>query len=231
MDGGDVAEVTIEVLPQLGTRRTNHTPKPTEKPMRTTSLIAAVAAATIGATGILSAQSAVSGQGAHWEINVPSGTVLPTGTLKDEIKRGNLSAIQLTYVVNPVIGFTATGGWARSRDMASAETPKLDVFTYDVGAEFRAARVFDGKAVSFAPFTGVGAGGRSYTYRSGDRDATHTAGGYMAVGGDVGISRLHLRLEARDYVTRFKPLDGRGAVGTRNDVMLMLGLRYVRNPR
>jgi hypothetical protein len=193
--------------------------------MRTTSLIVA---ATIAATGALSAQSVVSTK-PHWEIIVPSGTVLPTGTLKDEIKRGNLSAVQLTYVANPLIGLTATGGWARSRDLASAETPKLDVFTYDVGAELRAPRMFQGKPVTFAPFTGFGAGGRSYTYRSDNRDATHTIGAYSAIGGDVGIRRVHLRLEARDYVTRFKPLDGRGAAAARNDVMLMLGLRYVRN--
>ena len=38
-------------------------------------------------------------------------------------------------------------------------------------------------------------------------------------------SRMKLRLEARDYVTGFKPLVGEGDADSRNDVALMVGLR------
>ena len=48
-----------------------------------------------------------------------------------------------------------------------------------------------------------------------------------SAGGELGIGRVRLRLEVRDYVTSFKPLDGKGAAGTRNDVV-MAGLRFVK---
>jgi hypothetical protein len=39
---------------------------------------------------------------------------------------------------------------------------------------------------------------------------------------------LHLRLEVRDYLTRFKPLEGSGTSATGNDVVALLGLRLTR---
>jgi hypothetical protein len=42
------------------------------------------------------------------------------------------------------------------------------------------------------------------------------------------VRRIRVRVEARDYVTGFKPLAGTGAAATRNDVVLMAGLRYAR---
>jgi len=65
-----------------------------------------------------------------WEFLVSSGTVVPTGVQRDDIKRGNLTAAQLSYVMRPELALTATLGWARSRDVASADNPKLDVFTF-----------------------------------------------------------------------------------------------------
>jgi hypothetical protein len=38
-----------------------------------------------------------------------------------------------------------------------------------------------------------------------------------------------LRLEVRNYVTGFKPLVGAGKSDTRNEVVMMLGLRFNRH--
>lgn len=164
----------------------------------------------------------------RWELVLPSGTMVPTGSQGDAIKRGGLTALQLSYVVDPALALTATVGWTRSRDIASEGNPKLDLFTYDVGAEVRAPRWLSRGRVSFTPFAGLGAGARSYNYRSLDVDATHNLAAYGSIGGDVGIGRVHVRVEARDYVSGFKPLDGAGDTDTRNDVALLFGLRYVR---
>jgi hypothetical protein len=204
--------------------------------MTSRSLLTAAALATLGgtlaSTNDLAAQTAdstpVPARRARWEILVPTGTVVPTGAQRAAIKRGNLTAVQLSYVARPALAVTATVGWARSRDLATANDPKLDVFTYDVGAELRAPRWIDRKAVTFMPFAGIGAGARSYDYRRLDVDATHNLAGYGAVGGELGVRRLRLRLEARDYVTGFQPLTGAGATATRNDVVVMAGLRIVR---
>jgi hypothetical protein len=201
--------------------------------MTTRSLLAAVAlSCTLVGTRTLSAQTteapATPERRSGWELLVPTGTIVPTGAQRDAIKRGNMTAAQLSYVVRPALAVTAMVGWARSRDIAAADDPKLDVFTYDVGAELRAPRWTAGRGVTFAPFAGVGAGARSYNYRSLDVDATHNAAAYGAAGGELGVPHLRLRLEARDYVSGFRPLAGGGPSATRNDVVVMAGLRYVR---
>ncbi len=173
------------------------------------------------------AQSAVQ---ARWELRLPSGALVSTGAQRDNIKDAALSAVQLSYVVRPRIALTATLGWARSRDLASADDPKLDVFSYDVGAEVRAPRWVAGELLTLTPFLGAGVGGRSYNYRALDLDATHNVAAYATVGGEAGVGRLRLRLEVRDYVAGFKPLGGNGVSSTHNDVVAMFGLSFVKSP-
>ena len=194
-------------------------------------VIAAAVACTLASTSNLYAQGtepqAASGKTRRWELVVPSGIIVPTGVQRDAIKRGNLTAVQLAYVARPAFAITSTFGWARSRDVATTDDPKLDVFTYDVGAEVRAPRWLAGRAMTFSPFAGGGVGGRSYNYRRLDVDATHNVGAYVGAGGELGFRRVRVRLEARDYVTGFKPLDGAGAARTANDIVVMAGLRLV----
>jgi hypothetical protein len=193
-------------------------------------LLAAAIGCTIVSASNLPAQSTDSlstpKARSRWEFLVNSGTLVPTGAEHAAIKRGSLTASQLTYVARPSLAITSTIGWARSRDIAVVGDPKLDVFTYDVGAELRAPRSITGETVTFAPFAGAGAGGRSYDYRKLDIDATHNLAAYASVGGELGIRRVRVRLEARDYVTGFKPLNGQGVARAGNDVVLMVGVRF-----
>ncbi len=162
-----------------------------------------------------------------WELLVSSGVVVPTGAQRTRVAQGKLTAVQVSYVVRPAIAVTASLGWARTRDIATVNDPKLDAFTYDIGAEFRAPKLIGGNAISLSPFAGVGAGGRSYNYRSLSAPAASNVAGYGSVGGELGVGRIRLRLEARDYLTGFK-LAGEGAARSGNDVVLMGGLRFVR---
>ena len=193
------------------------------------AVIAAVSSTLLAAaTSTLSAQEeshSAPQTKSRWEFLVLSGTLVPTGNQRDVLKRGDISAAQLTFVARPALALTSTVGWARSRDVSIGNTPKLDVFTYDVGAELRAPRWNAGEAVSIASFAGAGAGGRSYNYRKLDVDATHNIAGYATVGTEIGVRAVHVRLEARDYLTGFKPLSGIGSGRTGNDVVVMAGLR------
>lgn len=184
--------------------------------------------AALGITSVvaapLSAQTTDTAAG-RWEFLATTGAVVPTGAQRNAIKSGNLSAAQLTYVVRPAIAITAMAGWARTRDVASLGDPKLDAFTYDLGAEVRSNRWNASETINVRTFVGAGAGARSYNYRNLDVDATHNVAAYGSLGGEIGYRRVQLRLEARDYVTGFKPLTGSGATDTRNDVVLMGGLR------
>lgn len=167
-------------------------------------------------------------QGRHWEFRVTGGALIATGDQRNDVKDAQMSAAQLSWLVRPSLAITGTLGWARSRDLASVGRPKLDVFTSDLGVEARPRTWFADRAVSFAPFVGAGAGARSYNYRKLDVAATNNLAGYGAVGGELGVGRVGVRVEARDYVSGFEPLTGIGASGTRNDVVFMVGLRLDR---
>jgi hypothetical protein len=57
-----------------------------------------------------------------------------------------------------------------------------------------------------------------------DASHPHASASDGALGGEVGFGRLGLRVEGRDYVSRFEPLIGDGDTKTRNDVTLAAGL-------
>lgn len=163
-----------------------------------------------------------------WELRGLSGALVPTGDQRDALKRAELYAAQVAWLPRPSLAITGTFGWAPSRDLASANTPKLDVFAYDLGAEFRPATWFTGRAVRFSPILGVGAGARSYNYRNLDERATHNLAGYGSVGGELLVRRVGFRVELRDYVSGFKPLVSGGSADTRNDLVVMTALRLTR---
>ena len=166
-------------------------------------------------------------QARTWELRITGGAFVPAGNQRNFLDGAQMTAAQVSWVVRPSLAVTGTFAWARSRDVASLGNPKLDVFTSDLGVEARPIQ-WGGRAVSFSPFAGLGAGARSYNYRKLDVDATHNVAGYGTVGGEIGMGRVGLRLEARDYATGFKPLDGAGRSDTRNDVVMMVGLRFNR---
>lgn len=171
------------------------------------------------------AQAAPADQQGRWELVIPSGTVIPVGGQRDAIQRGGISALQLSYAVDPAVALTATVGWARSRDIAGDHDRKLDVFTYDLGAELRSAMWRRG-SVRVSTFAGLGAGARSYNYRRIDADATHNLAAYGSIGGRLGIGPVNLRVEARDYLSGFRPLEGTGDADARNDITVLFGLSF-----
>jgi hypothetical protein len=178
---------------------------------------------------VLGANAAVAQQlAAHtWELRIPSGALIGTGAQRDQIKDAQMTGVQLTRQLGSAFAITGTFGWARSRDLAAIDTPKLDVFTSDIGIETCFEDFVTGP-VSFHTFAGIGGGARSYNYRKLDVDATTNLAGYVAAGGELGAGRVALRLEARDYATGFRPLIGGGKSAARNDVMIMAALRFNR---
>ncbi|MEP6778458.1 MAG: hypothetical protein ABJC26_01110 [Gemmatimonadaceae bacterium] len=164
-----------------------------------------------------------------WELRATSGAFITTGSQRNSLKNAQVTAAQLSWVVRPSLAVTGTFAWAASRDLGSIASDKLDVFTTDIGVEARSPSWFVGHSISFSPFAGAGAGVRSYNYRKLDVDAANNVAGYAAVGGELGIKRVAVRIEARDYATGFKPLIGVGKSDTRNDVVLMVALRFNRH--
>ncbi|MBL0939427.1 MAG: hypothetical protein IBJ03_11055 [Gemmatimonadaceae bacterium] len=162
----------------------------------------------------------------RWGVRFTSGAFLPTGDARALLRNGEVSGLQISRTLSPALALTGSFGWARSRALGATEAPRLDVFTSDVGLEYRRpARAIAG-SVTLAPFAGTGAGMRSYNFRSRTVDATNNLAGYFGAGGEIGMGRFGVRLEARDYIAGFKPLETRGRSVLRNDVMITAALRF-----
>lgn len=136
-----------------------------------------------------------------------------------------LVGAQTSWTVHSNVGLTASFGWTPSTDKIAPRDQTLDAFQYDLGIEARAAQL---SSARITPFIGVGAGGRTYDYRDLEVDSRTNFAGYGALGVDVDAGPLAVRLEGRDYVSRFQPLTSGGEIKTRNDVAVFaaLGIRF-----
>lgn len=176
---------------------------------------------------VAAAQGSVS-RAATWEIRVPSGSFNAIGAQGRQLKDAHVTALQLSWVAHRHLAVTGTFAWARSRDLAALGNPKVDVFTSDLGLEARSTEWSAGRNVSLSTFAGFGAGARSYDYVKLDASARNNIAGYATVGGELGVRRVALRIEARNYTSGFKPLAGGGKSDTRNDMVVMATVRINR---
>jgi len=147
------------------------------------------------------------------------GGYVPTGAQRDFLKGSVFAGGQASWQVIPELALVGTFGWSPSNDKITSGQPKLDLYQYDLGAELSQPGMW-----GFSPFVGLGVGGRTYNYRSLDVSTKTDFDGYGAIGGDIPFRTFALRLEARDYVSQFKPLNSSGGTQTRNDVALAAGL-------
>ncbi|HEX6052644.1 MAG TPA: hypothetical protein VFZ21_25440 [Gemmatimonadaceae bacterium] len=158
-----------------------------------------------------------------FEFRPYAGAYIPTGDQRDLLEDAVLVGAQASYRILPQFAITGTFGWSPSKDRIAVGDQKIDLYQYDVGAELRAPSWFTSGALDFTPFAGLGVGGRTYDYRDLDVDAKSNIAGFGVLGGELGFGRAGFRVEARDYVSRFKPFDG-GDSKTRNDVTVAAGL-------
>ncbi|MGE3510333.1 MAG: hypothetical protein AB7N65_15795 [Vicinamibacterales bacterium] len=190
------------------------------KPLATLVLVLASLTTTVG---ISQAQSSVATK-PGFELLVPSGTVVPTGSQEDDMERAPLTAVQLSYGVRPDLVLTSTVGWARTARTGLGPEAKLDLFTYDAGVEYRLPRRSADRRINFKPFTGAGVGARTHSHRNTEVATTHHLATYASVGGELGLSRVRVRLEVRDYLTWVTPFGASGPT-RRNDIAVLAGLR------
>ncbi len=166
------------------------------------------------------------------EANAPRGAIrpfvgayIPTGEQRDFLKDAVLVGAQASWNATSNFALTGSFGWAPSKDKVTAGDQKIDAFQYDVGLEARSAAT---KMGPVSPFIGAGVGGRTYSYRDLDVDSKTNFDGYGALGLDASLGLVDVRVEGRDYISRFEPLTGVGETKTRNDVALFaaLGVRF-----
>ena len=186
-------------------------------------LAAAVFAFTVALASNASAQEPVVNRSNGFELRPYAGAFIPTGDQRDLLRDAVIVGGQASYRITPQLALTGTVGWSPSKDRITPGDQKLDLWQYDLGAELRAPSWFTAGALDFTPYLGLGAGARTYNYRDLDVDSKTNFAGFGVLGGEVGFGRIGVRLEARDYVSQFKPFNG-GDSKTRNDVTVATGL-------
>ena len=158
------------------------------------------------------------------EVRPFAGALIPTGPSRAFLKNALLAGGQVSVRILPQLAATGTFAWSPNNDRTFVGAPTLDVYQYDVGLEARGAGWFQGDGWNFTPFAGLGVGGRTYNYRDLDLRTTTDVDGYGAIGGEVGYGRIGLRVEGRDYISQFHPLNGIGSTANHNDVALGAGV-------
>ena len=147
-----------------------------------------------------------------------AGAFVPTGKQKDDLKTSLLTGVQVGYPIAGPARLVGSFAWAPSKTNTVSEI-RTDVYQYDAGAELA------GHYGALRPFIGAGAGARTYSLKNSSQSQTDFDG-YGSVGSELAISHVGARIEARDYVSRFKGLNGLDPSSTRNDLMLAGALTF-----
>lgn len=191
-----------------------------EDSRRLVSFALVVLVALVVFSGKVFAQSSVHA-GTRGAIRPIVGAYVPTGDQRDFLKDAVLAGVQGSLNFGPNFAVTGSFGWSPSKDKITPGDQKIDAYQYDLGLEVRTPDSYLG---AITPFVGAGIGGRTYNYRDLNVDAKTNFDGYGALGVDVGTGRVGVRIEARDYISRFQPLTGGGDSKTRNDIGVFAGL-------
>ncbi len=162
-----------------------------------------------------------------FEFVMPGGATMPVGDQEKNMKRGMVTAAQASYGLRSNLVLTGTFAWTRTRPIGLGAEAKLNLFTYDMGAEFRMPRQVSARRINARPFAGFGVGARSSNYRHVEVATTHQLAAYVGAGGEVSLGRVAFRLEVRDYVIG-PNLTRLSGAAQRNDVAVLAGLRLVR---
>ncbi len=186
--------------------------------MRSPALVVASFALLFAAPIAAFASDDESSSSSQTEVRPFVGAFIPTGKQKDDLKTSILTGVQLGYHLAGPARLVGTFAWAPSKTNSLSEI-RTNVYQYDAGGELA------GHYGVIRPFVGVGAGARTYSLKNSSNSQTNFDG-YGSLGSELAISHVGARIEARDYVSRFKGLDGLDGSSTRNDLMLAGALTF-----
>jgi hypothetical protein len=167
----------------------------------------------IAALGVMSPASATGIP----EVRPFVGAFIPTGDQRDVMNDQLFMGLQGGAELAKRLHLLGTLAWAPRGDN------KVMTYNYDAGVEtFRPFPM--GEKWEIRPFLGAGLGGRTYNdHRNNDHLETYLTW-YGALGSEFQLDRFALRVEARDYMTRFEGLDGRAPQDTRYDIAVFSAL-------
>jgi hypothetical protein len=176
---------------------------------------------------LATAAMALPAQTSAWkpELRPFLGASVPTGGQRDLFKDAAMFGVQGALELRPTFHVLGTFSWVPAQNKYAAGDDNVSIFAYDAGIEKGLVQPLR-SGWELRPFFGVGAGARTYSYASPAlRDQT-CVGGYGALGSELQLRRVALRLEARDNVFCYKSPVGGVESKTRSDFGFALGFAY-----
>jgi hypothetical protein len=177
---------------------------------------------TVGAFAMLSPEGVARAQfgpfrreGMVFEIRPRVGALIPTGGERAALQSAALGGLQMSVAVVPRLALTLTFAAAPSKDLIRTADQAVDVIQYDLGGEWRWPDYYRLGGWHVMPFAGAGLGSRMRAYSDTSTLSETNTDGYGALGGEVEIRNVGLRVEARDY---FSP--------SSNSVAVSLGVSF-----
>ena len=186
--------------------------------VKRTLILAGVLAISAGA---LSAQTPLR----RPEIRPFAGALIATGDQQDLFKNATMFGGQVALEMNQNFHFVGTFGYSSLTSKYSVSDAGVRAYLYDAGIELNRVRPLGGDW-QFKPFIGIGGGGRSYTFTDASLEDRNIVSGYAALGTEFQLSKLALRLEARDNLFNYHEPTATGGFNVRNDVSVGFGLAY-----
>ena len=159
-----------------------------------------------------------------FELRPVVGAFVPTMTMRDEFRDAPLYGVQGGFEFNSNVHMLLGGFFSRNdTHQTIVGSKRADIWQFDAGAEMNGIASM-GRDWFFRPFVGGGLGMRIYDY-SATAGNSRSFAGYAGIGTEFQRFVGAIRLEARDYVTKYEsPLTGTSKA--RNDVGVTLGFVY-----
>jgi hypothetical protein len=160
------------------------------------------------------------------EVRPVVGMFVPTGDqhqfFRSSVLTGAEVALETAGPFHLVGSFTFTGPSFANQ---LREGGHMHVYQADVGGE-----LFQNFAVQpqwkFRPFVGAGLGVRMYDPVGVGNGTRIEPAGYAALGSELQSNKVAFRVEARDYLSRYRGFSGTESSKTRNDLAVTAGLSF-----
>ncbi|HEX8848847.1 MAG TPA: hypothetical protein VF761_04865 [Gemmatimonadaceae bacterium] len=160
-----------------------------------------------------------------FELRPFAGVSIPTSRQSTLYGESVLFGAQAGLEIKPTFHVLATLTWIPAHYRLGVSNPDVNLYQYDVGTEFGIAAPMEPEWV-FKPFLGLGAGGRTYSFRASEMYTRTGFAAYGSAGTELQLHRVAFRFEVRDNVFRYRDPIGARASWMRNDVAFSLGLAY-----
>jgi hypothetical protein len=158
------------------------------------------------------------------ELRPMVGAYVPIGALRDQLKTATTAGVHVAFEVSPKAHLVGGGAWTHGHHKFAASSDRVDLWQFDVGAEFNLVRRVSPTWL-LRPFVGAGAGVRTKTYRADGFGQMSCAAGYASLGAELQHALVAYRLEGRDYAVCDKS-PTTGVKSTRNEARVAFGVAF-----